>query len=199
VLTKFDRIAVFDFDNTLSTKSSTIPFLRHLHKHDFFFQFIQVLPTALLFQTKFLGIDDLNTAFVRQFIKGLSKKQLLTFAESFNKHYMPNILNTIAMQRLQWHKKKLDFCLLATSAYNVYIDAWAAQHGFDAVVSTKIEFDNKDLATGKLERPSCYGKEKLKRVRELIGQKEITYAYGDSKGDKQILEVAKNAYYRKFE
>lgn len=192
------EIAVFDFDKTLSTKSSTIPFLRYLHQKSFLKKFIPTLPTAILFELKRKDIDALNTVFVKHFFEGMQQYFLFEKGAKFNREIMPTLLNPAAINRLQWHKKRADYCLLATSAYDIYINDWAFHFGFDAVVSTEIEFDTKGLATGGLATLSCYGEEKLRRINKLIKNRTISYAYGDSGGDKQMLEVATHAYYRVF-
>ncbi|GAG97863.1 unnamed protein product, partial [marine sediment metagenome] len=47
---------------------------------------------------------------------------------------------------------------------------------------------------------NCYGIEKVNRVQETytLSQYEYIYAYGDSHGDKEMLSIANERYYKNF-
>lgn len=191
-------IAVFDFDNTLSSCGTTIPFFRYLYPKQFYLKFLTVFPQALLFELNLFGIDRLNAAFVHRFFQAKRKKDLLTIGSEFNRKIMPALIKAEAMARLHWHQAQGHYCMLATSAYDIYISDWGRQHGFDAVVSSELEFNEQGLATGKLAGPSCYGPEKLQRIIEVTAGAPIAYAYGDSNGDREMLAAAKYPFYRRF-
>ena len=68
------------------------------------------------------------------------------------------------------------------------------------VVGTRIEVSGGKI-TGRFLTPNCYGPEKVQRVQALLteprGHYHIT-AYGDSRGDKEMLQYADEGYYRPF-
>lgn len=51
-----------------------------------------------------------------------------------------------------------------------------------------------DPKTGKFLKPNCYGKEKVKRFRELYPDAEVQNAYSDSESDLPMLNLAQNKY-----
>ena len=57
------------------------------------------------------------------------------------------------------------------------------------------------MITGETDGANCYGAEKVRRVREAYDTDafERVIAYGDSRGDKEMLEFADEAHYRVFE
>ncbi|CEK10176.1 HAD-IB family hydrolase [Legionella hackeliae] len=191
-------VAIFDFDGTITQKNTTVPFLKFIWGYYFTWKFIKKLPNAVAYQLQLIDIDQLNGAIAKTFLKNLSREFLYASGEHFSNAIIPKFVKTSAFERLQWHKKQGHHCVLATSAYNVYIDYWAHKTGFDDVVSTKIEFDEFNQATGRVEGKSCNGQEKLRRVLEIIPAAKISYAYGDSSGDKEILNFATYPYYREF-
>lgn len=67
------------------------------------------------------------------------------------------------------------------------------------VLASKLE-TNQQTITGKLQGNNCRGKEKVKRLQEIFGDKNnyFLYAYGDSLGDKELLEYADVSFYKPF-
>ncbi|MEW6528158.1 MAG: haloacid dehalogenase-like hydrolase [Spirochaetota bacterium] len=54
------------------------------------------------------------------------------------------------------------------------------------------------LLTGKFFGKNCYGPQKVKRIKEIYNLYDYQkiYAYGDSKGDKEMLAIADERIYR---
>ncbi|MEL6731156.1 MAG: haloacid dehalogenase-like hydrolase, partial [Bacteroidota bacterium] len=57
------------------------------------------------------------------------------------------------------------------------------------------------IFTGNIEGANNYGPEKVERIREWLGDREVeaSYAYGDSRGDREMLAWADQAFYRRFD
>lgn len=73
------------------------------------------------------------------------------------------------------------------------------------VVSASIEnwvraFFMPQPATGRFLTKNCYGQEKVRRVMQLLPQRDnyILVAYGDSRGDKELLDYADVRHYKPF-
>ncbi|MCW8829046.1 MAG: HAD-IB family hydrolase, partial [Gammaproteobacteria bacterium] len=47
---------------------------------------------------------------------------------------------------------------------------------------------------------NCYGAEKIRRLQSLLGERAgyDLYAYGDSRGDRELLALADHAYYKRM-
>ncbi len=56
------------------------------------------------------------------------------------------------------------------------------------------------IVTGKFSTKNCYGIEKANRVQEVYNFDDYDhiYAYGDSRGDKELLELADESFYKPF-
>ena len=67
------------------------------------------------------------------------------------------------------------------------------------VIGTQVETAD-GVLTGRFATPNCYGAEKVRRVREALGDcpDAETIAFGDSRGDKELLEYADKGYYKPF-
>ncbi len=192
-------IALFDFDGTITKKSTTIPFLKFISGHSFLLKSLTKLPSLISYHCHFSGLDQLNNIIAYTFFKGLSRENLYQAGEHFSNQIIPSLVRKTALERLKWHQDQGHYCILATAAFNVYIDYWAKNSGFDAIVSTQIHFNSHNVASGTIYGKSCYGAEKLNRVLELIGNEpRLIYAYGDSSGDAEMLDYATHMHYRIF-
>ena len=65
--------------------------------------------------------------------------------------------------------------------------------------NNKLKYEN-DICTGKLLGNDCNGLEKVRKIKEIynLSKYEKIYAYGDTDGDKPMLDIADIAFYRKF-
>jgi len=56
------------------------------------------------------------------------------------------------------------------------------------------------VVTGKLLSKNCYGIEKANRIQEVYNLSDYKhiYAYGDSRGDRELLELADESFYKPF-
>ena len=57
-----------------------------------------------------------------------------------------------------------------------------------------------NIITGNFITKNCYGQEKVNRIKESydLSKYDLIYAYGDSRGDKEMLELANNSFYKPF-
>ena len=80
-----------------------------------------------------------------------------------------------------------------------WIKPWCQKYGVQNVLGTKIEIDLSGKLTGNFSSKNCYGQEKVNRLLEKEPDRTnyILYAYGDSAGDKEIIEFADYGYYIK--
>ena len=55
--------------------------------------------------------------------------------------------------------------------------------------------------TGKFSTKNCFGIEKVNRIKEKYNLSEynVIYAYGNSSGDKEMLSIANEKYYKRFD
>lgn len=67
------------------------------------------------------------------------------------------------------------------------------------ILGTKPEITGGRL-TGRFATPNCYGKEKVNRLLALYPHREKyrLIAFGDSRGDKELLTAADESHYKPF-
>ena len=202
-LTQADKlvVAAFDFDGTLTRRDTLLPFLLHtlgaatVARHA-----LMLSPTLTGYA---LGLIDNGVAKERVLVRcfsGMHLNKLRQEAERFAINVLPGLLRNKAMQRLEWHKQQGHRCVVISASLELYVQPWAQRAGFDDVIATHLEMRDDGRITGKLSGANCFGIEKTRRLETLLGARDnyTLYAYGDSKGDRELLSLADYAYYRKF-
>lgn len=192
-------VAAFDFDGTLTRRDTLLPFLRYLLGD------AQVVRHALMLSPTLagygLGLVSNSIAKERVFVQCLSGMRtdvLQREGERFASYVLPGLLRHETLQRLEWHRQQGHRCVAISASLDIYVRPWAEKTGFDDVIATHLESHEDGIVTGKLSGANCFGIEKVRRLEALLGAREgySLYAYGDSRGDKELLSSADYPYYR---
>jgi HAD superfamily hydrolase (TIGR01490 family) len=141
--------------------------------------------------------DVAKEAVLTHFLRGRSIGALREAGEIFARQCIPRMVRPQAMGSLSRHRARGDVCVLVTASLGVYVEPWGLAQGFDAILSTKLE-TRSGAATGRLLGGNCYGPEKVRRVEDWLNGRKAAeiWAYGDSRGDREMLELADVAHYR---
>lgn len=194
-------VAAFDFDGTLTYRDTLSSFLLYAAGplRTFLYLLIQ-LPILVAFAAGRATRQETKERVLKQFFSGASIDKLRQMGEAFVRERLSRHLRPEAMQRLQWHREQGHRCVLVSASLDVYLEPWAESVGMDVALTSRVAFDGEGKVTGKLVGLNCRREEKVRRLRELLGplEKYQIYAYGDSKGDKEMLEIADHPYYRKM-
>lgn len=194
-------VAAFDFDGTLTRRDTLWPFLLHtLGAVTVVRHALALFPTLAGYA---LGLIDNGVAKERVFLRclgGMGRDELQRAAEQFALLILPGLLRYEAMQRLAWHRQLGHRCVVISASLELYVRPWAQSAGFDEVIATRLEIQEDGRISGKLSGANCFGSEKTRRLEALLGEREgyTLYAYGDSRGDRELLSLADYAYYRQF-
>ncbi|MBZ0251782.1 MAG: HAD-IB family phosphatase, partial [Candidatus Methylomirabilis sp.] len=82
---------------------------------------------------------------------------------------------------------------------DLYLEPWGRKAGFDDVLCSRLALEG-GAPTGRLEGGNCFGPEKVARLARALGPLERyeLYAYGDSRGDRELLAAAAHPFYKTF-
>jgi HAD superfamily hydrolase (TIGR01490 family) len=194
-------VAAFDFDGTLTRRDTMFPFLLFVVGWSAFVRHGFVLvPTLIGYKLGVIRNDIAKELVFVRFLSGMSAVELRHKAEQFAVQKLSALLRTEAMQRLAWHKQQGHRCIVISASLELYVLPWAINAGFNDVIATQLETLQGERISGKLFGSNCIGIEKVKRLEALLGSRENynLYAYGDSRGDKELLSIADYPYYREM-
>ena len=132
------------------------------------------------------------------FFKGMSKEAFLKVANEYSLVRIDKILRPKAIEKINWHKNQGHKVVVVSASIECWLRPWCEKNGLE-LIATKLEIKD-DIVTGKLLSKNCYGVEKINRIKEIYNLKdfEYIYSYGDSSGDKQMLELAHEKFYKPF-
>lgn len=193
-------VAAFDFDVTITTKDTFVPFLYWAFGRATVYKaFIRLLPEVMKVGLKMSTRDHFKEKIVASLFTHKPVNQLKMSGTDYASSFAP-IIRTKAKERIEWHKQQGHHLVMVSASLELYLEKAAKDLGFDDLLCTRLE-EQQNVFTGKLLGANCRCQEKVNRLEHLLGdlsQYEI-YAYGDSAGDKQLLEIANHPSWRVFE
>lgn len=193
------RIAIFDFDGTITTKDTLFDFIIYSFGWQGFIKCIFVNTFNLaLYALRIRSNEKAKEILLASVLKGLEEENFETICKNYSLKRVPEILRKETLAIIEAHKKRNDELIIVSASVEDWIKPWALTYGFSMVLSTKLERKH-GMLTGHLASKNCYGKEKVNRINtELTNRQNIHItAYGDSKGDVPMLEYANAGYYLK--
>jgi HAD superfamily hydrolase (TIGR01490 family) len=103
-----------------------------------------------------------------------------------------------ALQRLRWHQQRGDRVLLCSASPRMLLQPLANWLGVE-LLCTELEQEQGQWRP-QLASPNCKGREKVRRLEQHLGPLEglSIEAYGDSKGDRELLKAVALPHYRSF-
>lgn len=190
-------VAAFDFDGTISYHDTLFYFLLNSHGvFRAFFNFTILLPVFIRYELGLLNRQQTKEKILEKFFFGTPIDRIKEMGKAFAATKLASHLRPNAMQRLKWHQEMGHRCILISASLDVYLEPWCKLNGFQDCITSKMQTVS-GLATGKLEGINCRGPEKVRRLQELLGPRKnyYLYAYGDSDGDKEMLEFSDAPFY----
>ena len=175
-------VAVFDFDGTLTTKDTLLEFIKFsCGNGKFYFVFLLYIPLLVLMKLKLYPNWKCKQKVFAHFFKGMKISEFSRLGKDFAKEIENIRKESMIAELRKLREEGASICVISAS-----IDEWVD------VISTKVEIDSLGCLTGRFLTLNCYGQEKVRRLLEIEPNRKeyILVAYGDSQGDKELLEFA---------
>lgn len=193
-------LAVFDFDGTLTYADSLLPFFRETRgRLGAWAGFALLSPVLGALALGWCRNQRAKERFVKWFLAGRTRAELASFGARFATQRLRWLENPIALERVEWHRAQGHRLVLLSASLREYLEPWARSRGWAELVCTELEFEQ-DRATGRLAGRNVQGQEKVRRMRERYPDwsDRETWAYGDSRSDQPLLQLARHAEFRPF-
>ncbi len=192
------NLALFDFDGTITKKDSFYDFMDFVSKKHILISLksLLFLPITVLYAIGLIPMGKTKELFLTFCFKGWQKTYFDELAKSYAEAKLPGLIRQNALEQVKIHKSNGDKIVVVTASLDSWILNWCQKNEIE-LISSSLEVKD-GLVTGKLTREDCNGIEKVKRIQEKfdLDDYETVYAYGDSAGDIEMLELADTSYYR---
>jgi phosphatidylglycerophosphatase C len=192
-------IVAFDFDGTLTTHDSFTAFLAWKAKpFPYFVGLARLLPHILAFVAKG-DRGRLKAAAAARFLGGEPIGDLEAEADAFAVEQAQRMLRPDAVQAWRNWRGQGALMVIVTASPETLIQPFARGLGADLLIGTRLALDEQGRVTGDFVGPNCRGPEKVVRLREAFGEAvTLAAAYGDTAGDREMLQLAEVKGYRVF-
>ena len=200
------RIYAFDFDGTLTTRDTLIAFIRYARgTRAFVLGFLRHAHLLVLMKLGLYPNWKAKQKIFSYFFKGMNLGDFDALCQRFaanNRQLLrPEGVRTLEQSRTAG----ADIVIVSASIDNWVKPFFTSPDGLAdnlskiTVLGTQIEIADRKL-TGRFLTKNCYGQEKVNRILALYpNRSEYTLtAYGDSRGDKELLVFADEAHYKPF-
>lgn len=191
-------IAAFDFDGTITTSDSLRDFVRYTVGP------MRLIIGALCASPWLAGMvvgacerGKAKEHFLAATLGNMTQRELENAGHRYAMKRLHTLIRPEMVTRVREHRRHGHELVLISASPTLYLETWARSVGFNAVLATDLEFgDGRFL--GRLASPNCWGPEKVRRLRQWLGgdQPQVLYAYGDSRGDREMLALADRAWLR---
>lgn len=196
---KIMKLALFDFDGTITTHDSFREFLLFIFgTKRFLLGLIALSPWLLGYVLKIIANDKAKKRVVDWFLRDMGRDEFDKLVKDFVQKKLNRMVRQSAMKKILWHLQQDHKIIVVSASFEDYLKVWCDQHQLE-IIGTKLEWEDGKL-TGKFATNNCYGPEKVKRIKTYLNLEEFEeiYAYGDSRGDREMLEIAQHKGYRVF-
>lgn len=203
---KDHEIFVFDFDGTITTRDTFALFLRYYAgTAKWLLNIIRLLPTFIAYKLGRIDRHAVKKAVINRFFSGKSVVDVEAKAAKFAEDIIPNLIRPAAVKRVRallndpnCGPESLYIC---SASIGPYLRSWAGSVGIhkEHVMATELEIVNERI-TGGIEGYNVWGQNKVRRIFDQFAPHsvKIKEAYGDTRGDQEMLHAAEASFFRPF-
>lgn len=194
------KLVLFDFDGTITRDDSLLEFIAYVVGFKKFFSGILALSPILLgYKLKICSNNFTRRKLMTHFFAGMSADKFARICKKYSTTHIEDIVKFQAMAKIKEYQVNGDKVVIVTASLEDWLAPWCKENGLE-LLGTRIEKKG-GIVTGEIEGENCYGAQKVERVKQAydVSEFERVIAYGDSRGDREMLEFADEAHYRAFE
>lgn len=180
---KEKRIAIYDFDGTLTAGCSFLKFLEFRAEKTGFGKILANLPRVL-----FSKNSSLKERVFELFFKGMEEENFREFCEEFCEKKIPGLIRKEILEMFLCDLETQDSIVIASASPEDYLSVFIKKYSEKVmVIGTRTE-KKKGSITGKFIGEDCSKVEKIKRIVELLDLSEAYIkVYTDGYNDKPLI------------
>lgn len=192
-------IAFFDFDGTITTKDTLLEFIKFSHgRLRFYIGFAINSPWLIAFKLKLIPNQTAKERVLSWFFRGADLAAFQKKCDQFASNILPGLIRPKALEEIQLLRQKNATIVIVSASPENWIRPWTGSISVK-LIATRLATKEETL-TGRILDHNCHGAEKVRRIKEAYQLQDYTsiYAYGDSSGDRPMLQLAHSAFYKPF-
>ena len=194
------EIVVFDFDGTITTDDTFRLFLRYYAGNlKWTANILLLLPIFIGYGLKVVDRNQAKIHVMRRFFKNASVAKLNARAAAFATEIIPSLIRPQAQACLDSKKTHPESLYICSASIAPYLRAWGESQNIHNILATELETDG-DRYTGEIKGWNIWGEGKMRRILAEFAPHpvKIMEAYGDSRGDREMLHAAEASFFQPF-
>ncbi len=193
------QIAFFDFDGTITYKDTLLEIAKfHKGKAAWLVGMLLLSPLLIGMKLKLVNNTRMKERYLSFFFGGISVEDFQILCEAFVQQKIPALLRPGALAEIKKHQDAGTPVVLVSASPENWLKSWCAANNITCIATRLAVKDG--LITGTIDGNNCFGPEKVRRIRELYDLSDFQqiFCYGDSSGDRELLEIATSPHYKPF-
>jgi HAD superfamily hydrolase (TIGR01490 family) len=193
-------IAFFDFDGTITTKDTMLELARFSRGNDlrYLIGLCIVSPWVIAMKLGLVSKTKAKEKLLTHFFAGKTQDAFDNLCQRFSAEKLPQLIKKDAFAVISdFTEKSIPVVIVSASAEN-WVAPWCKDNDLQFICTKLMVKDNR--ITGELKGENCNGNEKVCRIKASFNLADYStiYCYGDTSGDKLMLELATHKHYRHF-
>lgn len=204
------KLVLFDFDGTLTTKDTFVAFIRYAKGNvRTLCGFMLHAPILALMLLHRYPNHKAKQRIFSYFFKGMRLADFDKLCQRFANDSRERLLRPKAKDAMRRALDNGAKVMVVSASVDNWVKPFFSgpeerageQDASDiTILGTRIEVRD-GIVTGEFSTPNCYGMEKVRRVKAALTKPREEYditAFGDSRGDKEMLNYADQKHYKPF-
>lgn len=192
-------LVLFDFDGTITTRDSLADFIQYATgRFTYYAGLLALSPMLALYKLNLIPNHIAKQKLIAHYFKGWDADYFKKLADRYSLEQIDGITRPRALEKIRWHQEQGHKVVIVSASMECWLKGWCEKQNVD-LIATKLEVRDSKL-TGKFASRNCYGTEKATGVKQAydLDLFDRIYAYGDSRGDQELLALADERFYKPF-
>ncbi len=193
------KIAFFDFDGTITKADTMIELIRyHFGTFRFYSGMLAISLYLVGLKVGMVSRQKAKEKLLSHFFGNMEYQEFTEICQSFSRHKLPQLVKKEALNKIEELRLAEFEIVVVTASASDWVMYWCAERQI-SLIASELQVSESRL-TGKLKGKNCNTAEKAVRIRnayDLTQYAEI-FCFGDSSGDREMLSMATQSFYRKF-
>ena len=197
-----DGLIVFDFDGTITTKDTFALFLRYYAGFWVWLKnILSLLPVFISYKLGRINRHAVKAAVVKKFFAGELSSKVDARAKDFAQNVIPSLIRPKALACFKLKMAEIERVYICSASISPYLLYWADSQNFPRKNVLAVELAAvSGVLSGEVEGYNVWGENKIRRILDAFCSDavHIAEAYGDSEGDRELLNAAEESFFRPF-
>ncbi|MEA9389592.1 HAD family hydrolase [Acerihabitans sp. TG2] len=194
-----NALSVFDFDGTLTKRDSFVPFLLFAFGHRVFARrLVRLVIPALKYIGRRATRDELKDILIRTFLAGVEATWVEQKAADFCERYWTRLMRPSGLIAVATQVNSGAIVTICSASPAMVLKPFADRLGI-RLIGTDLEVKD-GVLTGRISGQNCRCAQKVERLQAVYGPLSSYHlrAWGDTRGDYEMLAAAQEPYWRPF-